>query len=656
MSTTPPATANKKPRAKKSADNSNSKQLPLYATLSTVHDKPKVPYTSRYQYELASQAVTSINSVVSDNELRQVFTEKEIANLVEFNPVYTQETLWRYHDGYRNDGAIARAIDTLIFHTLGEYTKLVLDTNEYFQTEDDKAAAADEIKDNLEYQSLVKLLSQINKDNRVNSHVVDAMRQSFIYGKACILKDKNKANIPYCLKTLNSIRLGKVWAWRDTWELAAVEYLDFPEGERVLKAEDIIYFVNKNGHTTPNTYWHGYSMVESVIDIAETNMLNRQTNIRNINETLWAPFITIMMHTKSQKAIDEFTTNYKAGQPFVSNQDFQVTVTDINHDLDKLMNEQEQYDKKIGRDMEVPLVLMGFEDIQTRSTGSITFYGWLNSVIRSLQTWLRDILEPQWIDPNLKAIIILKQGLETLPDISQYTKYYSITDKYYDPKTINPALETPKPPPEQPENLITGTNINLEEELHAAIDPNTNAAEYARNSDKKPKTTVKDADNAADPKEKYTVANLANDTPIFTLEDLEVSMLPFRIIIDFTPVEVNTPLDEAARVIGLFKAGIYDLEKALEELGAKEILGRQLAEKERNKAIFEKMTGIENEEGERESADDMKDKDGKEKGEDNEKVKGLPDATAKADELTNISRRATESNAGGGNAAMRLKI
>lgn len=653
---TPKNTAIKSKRISTNKLQEQQQQTRLWAVLDTKRVERKVPYTSRYQYEHASQKYTSVNSVVSTQELEGVFTEAEIANLIEFNPVYLQETLWRFHDAYRNDGAVARGIDTIIYYMLGEYTKLVLDSNEYHQTEDDKAAAADEIKDNLEYQSLVRLLWQVNKDTNFNSHLIDAVRQCFMYGRACILKDKNKANIPYCLKPLNSMRLGKVWAWRDTWKLAAVEYMDFEQGQRILKAEDIIYLVNKNGHATPNTYWHGYSMIEAVVDIAETNMLNRQTNVRNINEMLWAPFIVITMRTKSQKAIDDFTTNYKAGQPFVANQDFQVQVTDINHDLEKIMDEQREYDRKIGRDMEVPLLLMGFEDIETRATGSITFYGWINSVIRYLQTWLRDIIEPQWIDPNLKEIIILKQGLETLPDISQYTKYYNICDKDYDPKTINPALEVPAPEPDKPENELTGTNLELQEELNAAAYDSNNAAkqsDYSQNSLKKSKTTVDEAENAADPKQKYTVANVANNVPLFTLEDLEVSMLPFRIIVDFAAIEVNTPLDEAARVIGLFKAGIYDLEKALEELGAKEILGRQLAEKERNKAIFEQMTGIEQEAGQRDSADEVK---GSKDGGDSEKVKGLPDAEKKAEELTDISKRSSPSNAGGGNAALRLKL
>ena len=610
---------------------------PLWAQLDNFMQQPKVPYTSRYQYELASQSVTSVTSVVNDEELRRAFTAKEIDNLIEFNPVYKAETLWRYHDVYRNDGAVARAIDTIIFYCLGQYVKLTLDSNEYHQTEDDQMAAADAIKDNLEYQLLVKLLHQVNKDTSFNAHLVDALRQSFMYGKAAILKERNKADIPYCLKTLNSIRIGKVWAWRDTWELAAIEYLDFEQGERILKAEDIIYVVNRNGHATPNTYWHGYSLIEAVADIAETNMLNRQTNVRNINEMLWAAFMVIKMRTKSQKAIDDFKHQYKAGQPFVSNQDFMVEVHKLAHDLAEIMDEQREYDRKIGRDMNVPLLLMGFEDIETRATGSITFYGFINSVITYLRTWLKTVIEQQWIDPNLKSVIILRDGLESIPDISQYTRRYNIADKDYDPKTVNPALEV-----SAEVKAIHGKPIDLTEELEQQQqqEAETGAAELSMDS------TQKYPPNAAKPD--IMQQNLV------TLDDLEVSMLPFKITADFVAIEVDTPLDQAARIIGLKKADIYDLEKSLEELGAKDILARRLAEKERNKMMFQTMTNQEQQPGQQQEGGDNKEDNNKTG--DSERVKGLPDAEAKADELTNISKRQSKPSQGGGNAALRLQV
>jgi len=206
----------------------------------------------------------------------------------------------------------------------------------------------------------------------MNQHEKFLLTNTELYGKAALLIEydddpyRNETAMPIALKQLSSLRIGRVFYYEDTWELAGIEYLDFEDV--IVEPLRLIYMTNKDYHISPRTLWHGISKVEPVLDIAETTILNNQTNIKEINRRLWANFLIIKYMGKRKSDIVNFKKNYKPGMPIISNRDFEAQVVDVQHDLEKLLQQQEMSDQKIARDLNLPNILAGFGNAQAQAT------------------------------------------------------------------------------------------------------------------------------------------------------------------------------------------------------------------------------------------------------------------------------------------------
>lgn len=256
----------------------------------------------------------------------------------------------------------------------------------------------------------------------MNKHLIDAIINKKIYGKGAILVERNKAGIPFALKTLSSPLIGKVFAWDSDYSLAGIEYADFPESERIVKADRLMYFVNKDSHVSPRTLWNGISDLEPILDIAETSIINQQTNIKEINRKLWATLMVIKVFSKSKAVMEKFKKSFQSGKTIVVNQDFDVQVHQIAHDLAELLKEIDINDKKIARDLEIPELLMGFEDTQNRATANALLLAWTSSKLKFERILVRDVVEKHYIDRNVKALIILNGGLVSLGNMGSNTQ------------------------------------------------------------------------------------------------------------------------------------------------------------------------------------------------------------------------------------------
>lgn len=230
-----------------------------------------------------------------------------------------------------------------------------------------------------------------------------------------LLTDNKPKKIIRGLKKLDPIRMGKVYYYEDNHELAGVEYLDYEEGRNIVLAEDMIYFSGENMDTAilPRVKYQGFSVIESMIDISETNILNNQTNIKEINRSLWASFLVLKFLSKEPDNLDNFIANYEAGKPLATNADMDAQVTTVGHDLDKLLEQRNNSDMKINRDGQVPDFLAGFPNVNNFATASIEYNAWINSIVRDKRTMLRNVIEPQWIDP----IIMDLKGLQSRDEL-----------------------------------------------------------------------------------------------------------------------------------------------------------------------------------------------------------------------------------------------
>lgn len=237
---------------------------------------------------------------------------------------------------------------------------------------------------------------------------------------------------------LDPIRMGKVYYYEDSGELAGVEYLDYEQGRNIVLAEDMIYFSGDNMDTAilPRIKYQGFSIIESMIDISETNILNNQTNIKEINRSLWAAFLVLKFLTKEPDNLDEFINNYEAGKPIATNADLETQVTTVGHDLDKLLEQRNNSDMKINRDGQVPDFLAGFPNVNNFATASIEYNAWINSIVRDKRTMLRNVIEPQWIDPLIMELKGLKTR-EELIDLDFKVKLDFENINIIDPISVN---------------------------------------------------------------------------------------------------------------------------------------------------------------------------------------------------------------------------
>lgn len=240
------------------------------------------------------------------------------------------------------------------------------------------------------------------------------------------------------LLKLSPIRMGKVYYYEDNDELAGVEYLDYDQGRNIVLAEDMIYFSGDNMDTEilPRIKYQGFSVIESMIDISETNILNNQTNIKEINRSLWAAFLVLKFLTKEPENLDEFIANYEAGKPIATNADLETQVTTVGHDLDKLLEQRNNSDMKINRDGQVPDFLAGFPNVNNFATASIEYNAWINSIVRDKRTMLRNVIEPQWIDPLIMELKQLKSR-EELIDLDFKVKLDFENINIIDPISVN---------------------------------------------------------------------------------------------------------------------------------------------------------------------------------------------------------------------------
>ena len=237
---------------------------------------------------------------------------------------------------------------------------------------------------------------------------------------------------------LDPIRMGKVYYYEDSGELAGVEYLDYEQGRNIVLAEDMIYFSGDNMDTAilPRIKYQGFSIIESMIDISETNILNNQTNIKEINRSLWAAFLVIKFLSKEPDNLNEFIDNYEAGKPLATNADMEAEVTTVGHDLDKLLEQRNNSDMKINRDGQVPDFLAGFPNVNNFATASIEYNAWINSIVRDKRTMLRNVIEPQWIDPLIMELKALKSRDELI-DLDFKVKLDFENINIIDPISVN---------------------------------------------------------------------------------------------------------------------------------------------------------------------------------------------------------------------------
>lgn len=382
-------------------------------------EQPKPNYTSFIAHNAALVAARTGSSQLQtegegkSTDLKKPDNKELIAILGpdysdQFKSPYDAVDLIRFHEVLRDDGIAQAAIDFLIQFMLGDHFKTIIDVNSEFDTEEEAAEALKFFTNNPRIRGYKRRLDRVNREVKFQIHMFSLLLQCFAFGRACGMIERSDIdNLPIAIKVLPSMHLGQVYVHRKTWEMMAVEHLDWPFPASIIKAENMMYFCNRNHNISPGTFQYGYSLLERVVDLSELNRITNQRNLKEINFRLWAAFLLIKLPGSfneqiMKKLADEISKG--AGNSIFTNQAATVEVHQLGHDMEKLLEQRDKNYREIIRQLQVPIILFD-PDILNRATSQELMEAWTVSVLKVLRSWFEDIIQDQWINPIIKTQI-----------------------------------------------------------------------------------------------------------------------------------------------------------------------------------------------------------------------------------------------------------
>lgn len=280
-----------------------------------------------------------------------------------------------------------------------------------------KRKAIEVVMSDQEYLKMKNTIDRINSKVGLRQKLIAAFIQAKIGGRAALEIGWGKVDgqtLPVDLRILNWLRLGQIEVNEKTWAFERVQYLDLPRTDEWLEADEIIYFPHFNIHISPNTMWYGLSALESVAHVSEDNRLIDEEDLKELNRSLWAAFGLLKFETKNEAEISKFLDDFKPGTWTGTNIPVEAQIVQLATELRALVDERNENDRRILRGLGVPNMLVGFEDVQNRATAQNVLLAWKESVLTDERTWIRDIVEPQWLD-SITAIILNEKNPDKIP-------------------------------------------------------------------------------------------------------------------------------------------------------------------------------------------------------------------------------------------------
>ena len=226
------------------------------------------------------------------------------------------------------------------------------------------------------------------------------------FGRSVLVKQYDENGIPIRLIPLASVKLGKVYVDSETWELIGIEYKDYPDEHRIIKVEDMIHYEANDYHITPNSRYFGLGDSEPVMHIAASLRVTNEIAIPEMRTQGWAPLDILQFpELGSQESLEAIKDQIKPGKRMILGKGSVVhTKVDLQGDLEKTLKSVEESTKDILRAYGVPLVV-AFQDEQNSATAGYALNQMKVSVFEKHRTKLRNVLEPQWYGPNLRALL-----------------------------------------------------------------------------------------------------------------------------------------------------------------------------------------------------------------------------------------------------------
>ena len=448
-----------------------------------------------------------------------------------FKPVYAFEELVRFHEAWREDGIVAMCLELMAQSIFGDHFKTVIDTNKQYNNEEERKAALDMLTSNPTLLRYKAALDKINKDTRATQAFKALFVQGAVFGAdAAIIERDKEDSLPIAIKILPAMSLGRRFVHKSTWDLLGIEYLDYQFPDSIVPASDIFYIAFRDYHMSPGTFHYGYSLVEKIVYLSETNRVINQRNLPETNFRLWSPMLLCSMPGSLNKGTMDSTREALkngAGNVVVVNQQTRVEPVTINVSVQEMTTERAQNNLEIIRQLQFPELLYN-PDIMNRATSQELMEAWNIFVLQPYQTWISDLIQEQWIDPILKTLIDNDQA--GIIDEPSEVEGYVPPEEQQSRKTTTPtpssSLKPIKPKPNPPS--ASAGNLGL-------VPPGGSAATLP-------------------PPPKQQQQNLTLVTDPHTGE-VEISDQDWKIKVVFEPANMDTFLDKVKAYMILFAGG-----------------------------------------------------------------------------------------------------
>jgi hypothetical protein len=414
-------------------------------------------------------------------------------------------------------------------YVVGEFTDIEFVPNYLINDKDERNKKQESLNKNKLLNSLKLELKKIDENEDVSFYLAlhGLILHYSTYGQGIIAIEHDSDGIPIALKILSGMRIGRIFADKDTWKPRGIEYLDYSSAnqENILLAEDLIYVPNLDFNIGPNTSGYGLSNLETIRHIAEQNVILNQMDIKEGNAKYHTPrvLVTVIGDPTPQDIVD-LNDALEKSQAVVTDLDAEAKPMDITTNILELAEERDMNDEAIARYLDIPSLLAGFENAQIKAAGGATISAWTQSSLLKEHEVIRVYVQPQWYMRNLKAII--KRRLRRLDLL--VTEKDSTTGKKID-VIQKEAIQTDK--------------AGSDEE--PKVDVNQKLSENGLPIDKNGAEVIPDIEDFND---------IRDFIPF--LDHLE--KLPFTIKMTFEPINTDDFLTTTASVVALKNARIID--------------------------------------------------------------------------------------------------
>lgn len=325
-------------------------------------------------------------------------------------PPYNHAQLDRFEDTFRSDGVAQRGIIKRAYLVMGKHGKIVMDTTDEYDDEQQRKEAIQKVQANAKYQAARKQIQKLHIKPEINFHnnVMSELIQAKVYGRAALeIVTEGQYELPTALHLCNSKRLDRVEVETNpnTWRFLGVHYLDINKGtpgpnNDLLRAEDIIYMANKDYHISPGALYYGLSDLEAVIDGSEAKRIAKQEDIKETLKQNWArtPFLKFHNTNVSNTEMQEVIDAVEPGIPVGTRQDVTLDYIETDPKLKQMSEMIDFLNRETIRDLGMPSFITGYEQIANYANSQQILLALKEIELDAERTWLADVIDKQWLN------------------------------------------------------------------------------------------------------------------------------------------------------------------------------------------------------------------------------------------------------------------